>query len=200
MKQCCIENCENPCEPKRRYCRRHYLERHRAQAKARYLKYGKYCYKCTCVVCGKRFDGDRKTSKFCSWDCYSKFRYTELKSTNAYEHAQRKTYDQVHRDMAERLLGKLNYNVVVHHIDGDHNHNVKDNLLVLNRRSHVKLHMFLGMKRVDLIRSNEFRGDKWKSLIWPCTKAWLDSKKIPYIRLDQVGEDSQEILEKILSE
>ena len=50
----------------------------------------------------------------------------------------------IYRYNIECELGrKLSYNEVVHHIDGDHFNNNKDNLIVLTRSEHNKLHSLI---------------------------------------------------------
>lgn len=47
----------------------------------------------------------------------------------------------IYRYVIECKLGrKLGYNEVVHHVDGNHFNNSIDNLMVLDRSTHVKLH------------------------------------------------------------
>ena len=51
----------------------------------------------------------------------------------------------VHRIIAEQMLGrKLNSNEVVHHIDGNKHNNEPNNLMVLTRSEHVKIHQING--------------------------------------------------------
>ena len=51
------------------------------------------------------------------------------------------TYKAEHRIVAEEMLGrKLNENEIVHHIDENKQNNSKDNLIVMTREEHAKLH------------------------------------------------------------
>lgn len=52
-----------------------------------------------------------------------------------------KKFDE-HRLIAERMLGrKLMYNEVVHHINGDKMDNREENLVVMSRKEHNRLHL-----------------------------------------------------------
>lgn len=65
-----------------------------------------------------------------------------------------------HRHTMEAVLGrKLNYNEVIHHEDGDKQNNGTDNLSVMSRSDHARLHSSTGRTMVDLVCascSNDF--------------------------------------------
>ena len=67
-------------------------------------------------------------------------------------HATKHGYVLLHRIIIENHLGKiLNTNEVVHHIDGNKKNNSIDNLEVLTREAHAKLHQKqIGREYVDL--------------------------------------------------
>lgn len=142
MKVCCIENCTALCEPNRRYCREHRLQRAREQASARYRKSGGRKYVCTCFMCGRVFNGWRKSSKFCSLECSRAYNKQYAASRDHYSVSHGGpgcTF--LHRRIAELGLGRqLTYDEVVHHIDGDKYNNEPHNLSVLSRRDHALLH------------------------------------------------------------
>lgn len=96
-----------------------------------------------CTNCGKKFyrrfgEQGNTINQFCSGDCYSEYRYKNLKDT---------TYKKIltrheHRIVAENVLGrKLKKEEIVHHVDGNKHNNSVSNLAVLpNQTVHAKIH------------------------------------------------------------
>ncbi len=62
---------------------------------------------------------------------------------NKYIHLKQEdgTYKQEHRIIMEKYLGReLDSDEIVHHIDGDGKNNKLENLKLMNRESHARLH------------------------------------------------------------
>ena len=193
-KKCCIESCCNLCEPGRRYCREHYLERKRQQAKIRYEQNGRYMYLCTCVACSKQFNAWRKNQELCPKCRGESYKTGYIK--NSYVPAGGAGYKWKHRRIAEETLQtKLPSNVVVHHMDGDPSNNDKSNLIVITRSIHNKLHKFLNTQRVVLEKSNNENIENcWNNLIVPMTTAWLETTSAKVIKLSKIGQSAAETL------
>lgn len=192
MKICCIENCQSECEPGRRYCRFHYLERKREQAKTHYQENGKYTYKCVCQTCGREFEGDKSTSKFCSRECYNvHVRINSSNATNNYV-KRSKTPKNEHRCIVEEILQrKLNENEVVHHLDCNPLNNDISNLVVLSRSDHAKLHSLLTDKRAALSKDKDVNSENcWDNLRDQITKTWLETANVNVIKISDIGQSS----------
>lgn len=191
---CTIKECRNQCVEGRRYCREHYLERKRQQAKERYEVNGRYMYLNECEACHNKFKACRKASRFCP-SCRQEMRDTGYIKNN-YENANGHGYCWKHRRIAEEILNrKLSTNEVVHHLDNDSNNNNITNLIVISRPTHTKLHHFLNEQRVILEKSlNENFENCWKSLIVPMTTTWLETASVKVIRIWEIGKSAAEPL------
>ena len=95
-----------------------------------------------CDWCGMRFmkkrsDIDKTQHNFCSPECCLAYRH------KAGEHAWNHRVDGIvlHRKVAEEMMGRqLLPNEEVHHIDGDHFNNAPDNLEILSKSEHSRIH------------------------------------------------------------
>lgn len=197
MKTCCVENCVNECELKRRYCREHYLQRKREQAHIRYEQQGKRTYKRVCEMCDNQFDGDRPTSRFCSSDCY--YRYSRINSssaTNNYARAHGGGYSFAHRRIVEETLHrKLTCDEVIHHLDGNPKNNDLSNLIVISRSDHAKLHSILTRNRAALLKNNDVNSENcWNNLRDQITKTWLETTGVNVIKISDIGQSAAETL------
>jgi hypothetical protein len=73
-------------------------------------------------------------------------KYIEVKTENGWK--------KEHRYVMESHLGRLlEKNEVVHHIDGDKSNNDVDNLVVMDRAEHTKMHN--SVKREEFYQPNE---------------------------------------------
>lgn len=101
-----------------------------------------------CKYCGKTFYTTR--NEFCSKECCRSFRKQNYKHKTYLEngyiceyHAgyNRKGNAKQHRIIMERHLGRrLTMNEVVHHLNGDKTDNRLENLIVLQRGEHSRMH------------------------------------------------------------
>ena len=197
--QCIVENCENERVKGRRYCSVHYAERRRQQARDRYKSstFVRTTYPSICKICSKAFNGFRKNQPFCSKECYYKF--TKLNSSNAtnnYEPAHGGHYCWRHRRIAESVLNKkLSTDEVVHHLDCNPTNNNIDNLVVITRSQHIKLHNFLNTMRVTLLKNNDENTENcWNNLIVPLTTTWLETTNVNVIKLSEIGQSAAKTL------
>jgi hypothetical protein len=103
-----------------------------------------------------------------------------------------------HRNLAETLLGrKLGTNEVVHHMDENPKNNRATNLVVMDRRLHGKLHLYLDRQRVIIEKSmNENIENCWNNLRVPMTTAWLETTSAKVIKLWEIGQSAAEPLKE----
>lgn len=197
MKECIVDGCHADCEKGRRYCRAHYLERKRRQAREKYAaghrRVGKYDV--TCEYCGAAIKAHRKEQKFCS-ECYKKVHRIGAIGVNNYENAGGGGYCWKHRRIAEEVLKRrLATNEVVHHMNGDPTDNSLENLVVISRGKHASLHNYLRMQGALLLKSNKENFENcWKSLIVPMTTTWLETANVKVIKLWEIGQSAAEPL------
>ena len=190
----CI-NCNQKRDVGRKMCRQCYLEHKKDYDKKRYqnnplIKRRKII----CKVCQKEYLGWRKEQTYCS-DCW-KLRIQigkETLNSNQYKMIGNKCE---HRLIAENITGKkLSYNMVVHHVDDNPKNNDVSNLMVMDRRTHGRLHQYLDLQRAIIEKSmNENRGNCWNTLIVPMTTAWLETTSAKVIKLWEIGQSAAEPL------
>lgn len=156
----------------------------------------RYMFKNTCVACKCEFSAWRKEQKMCK-ECYSYLLSIrrESNATNKYVKDSKKSTN-FHRTIAEKAIGrKLTANEVVHHIDCNHLNNSMDNLMIMSRSSHTKLHQYLDEQRVIVEKStNENPGNCWNNLIVPITTVWLETTNTKVIRISEIGQSAAEPL------
>lgn len=124
-------------------------ERYKAQTKPDPEKY--------CTYCGKRMKRVRFKSgrledlsafqrrKYCCWDCFSnaqiKSGYNEQDYRPAHQSAFRLAYKVLKLEKRCQICGAEN-NIDVHHKDGNYKNNSLDNLMILCRKCHIKIHRY----------------------------------------------------------
>jgi len=198
MNICIIQGCDNEREPNRRYCREHYLARQREASKSKYAEQGRFVYRdLTCANCGKQFNGCRKDQQFCSHSCYRAAVTTiSCQATNNYEPAGGGGYCWKHRRIAEEALRRpLASNECVHHLNLKPKDNSPDNLVVLTRQQHGKLHAFLNKQVAALEKVNaEYRADCSDNRIVSITRAWLETTGANVIKISEIGQTASDSL------
>lgn len=162
----------------------------------RVAKYPRYTWSKVCEVCKKNFPASRKRQTRCS-DCYKLMQEIKARniSSNSYIYSKIPGHTE-HRDIAERLVGrKLQTNEVVHHLDENPRNNEVQNLLVIDRRTHGKLHLYLNAQRVILEKSGiENIENCWNNLRVPMTTTWLEMANVKVIKLWEIGQSAAEPL------
>lgn len=202
MKQLICKECGSERDLGRKLCRACNLKRLSSSSKVRYETKGRYMYTLSCKACNTEFSGSRKTQKLCT-NCNAskqKFR-AEIKTTNTYIWKVNGKLHE-HKFIAESILGKkLQTNEVVHHVDGDPKNNKLENLMVMTRSIHGKLHLFLDLQRVIWEKSqNENHGNCWNTLIVPITTTWLETTNVKVIKIWEIGQSAAEPLKQECNE
>jgi hypothetical protein len=102
----------------------------------------------------------------------------------------------VHRLLCENILNReLTTYEVVHHMDENPKNNEINNLVVLSRSDHGKLHKYLNLQRVILEKSNSENFENcWKLLIVPITTTWLETTSVNVIKIWEIGQSAAEPL------
>lgn len=189
-------NCGKPRDKGRRACLECYKLKKRQYCKGRYDAGIRVPSMYTvCLICGKQIRKQtiaRADKQMCR-SCYSSIKGSV---TNTYVIAGGGGYHFLHRKIAEQTLGyKLSTNEVVHHLDGNVNHNELINLMVMSRHLHSKLHAYLKVQRVIIEKSmNESQENCWNNLIVPMTTAWLEMTNAKVIKLWEIGQSAAEPL------
>ena len=199
--QLICKECGQPREKGRRLCRACNLERLKQVAAESYEKKGRYTWDKKCEACGDMYKAIRKEQKFCS-SCWKTrgVLLAESISTGNYIYARASklgVYRHEHRKIAENLIGRtLETNEIVHHMDHNPKNNELSNLVIMDRRSHGKLHKYLDDQRVILEKSgNDNLGNCWNSLIGPMTTTWLEITGVKVLKLSELGQSAAEPLE-----
>lgn len=190
---CCIK-CNQVRDVGRRLCKNCYREEKRRYSRERYYNDPSVrLVKLVCVVCSLPFLGWRK-QQLCCPDCH------KLRRKLAKDASVSNQYVMVgcrgeHRVIAESILGELESNMVVHHVDGNPKNNLTTNLMVMNRKAHAQLHRYLELQRVIVEKStNENHGNCWDTLIVPMTTTWLEMTGVNVIKLWEIGQSAADPL------
>lgn len=164
----------------------------------------RYMSQNVCQACKTQFQAWKKAQALCK-SCYDSM--LEINRSNRSENKyvvsngnlkNGKKFRHVHKKLAEDLLGRqLHTNEVVHHVNDIPTDNRVDNLMVLDRRAHGKLHHFLELQRVILEKSrNENSENCWNTLIGPMTTTWLEIAGVKVIKLWEIGQSAAEPLKE----
>lgn len=183
MKECIIENCKSECDKGRKYCHKHYLERRAEQYKQHRTEGWRRepFYKSLCKACGAEYKSFKKNNSGYCPHCRELIRDFNIEHTKGggdYEYSKEeyKKSKLKHRALAAKSLGyNLKYNEVVHHIDGNPKNNVYNNLLVVERGLHKKLHHFLNQTLCEYSKGDEeLMYNIWKDNIYTITIKWME--------------------------
>jgi len=175
----------------RRYCNECYLSRKREQYKIR----GRYSYgKSNCIICNVEITLWRKDQKYCKICCKTSTTSNFGSIANNYENGGGDGYCWMHRRIAEGLLErKLQTNEVVHHIDENPKNNELNNLIVLTRSSHSRLHWFLRLQK-DILKTTAETEFIWDEIRQSLTVAWIETSNIKTINLWEVKSGPEKLL------
>lgn len=187
MEKCIVDGCENERMHSRKYCREHYLERKRSQAKLNYACGKRHVYNIKCELCGKNIKAVRNTQKLCL-PCYKKVQSALSEGVNNYENARGGGYCWMHRKIAEEIIGrKLQFNEIVHHINLNPKDNSLYNLIIMDRASHIALHSHLKFHASMMMKNDDTDAEKYKNChVISETFMWLNTNNIKIVKLSDI--------------
>mgnify|MGYP001678802885 CR=1 FL=1 len=191
-KELVCKECGAPRDIGRRLCRQ--CNRIRLLKKARSTP--RYMWNNVCVACKSDFKAWQKESRLCKQcqiDLIAVRRSHNVANGYVKDSNGKSNF---HRTLAGEVIGrKLTFNEVVHHVDCNHLNNSPDNLMVMSRSTHGKLHRYLDEQRVIVEKStNENPGNCWNNLIVPITTVWLETTNTKVIRISEIGQSAAEPL------
>lgn len=178
------KKCSQPRKIGRRLCHSCNLLRVKDDYKLRGRK-RRVSKKANCLGCKNLFTQWRKKQIICP-TCYKKSLVNKVSNNYVFTNKIGRTE---HRDLAEKITGRrLTYNEVVHHVDENPKNNNLENLWVISRHLHGKLHLFLRLQRVIWEESqSENPVNCWDSLRIAQTKAWLEMTGANVIKLSELA-------------
>jgi hypothetical protein len=96
----------------------------------------------TCDLCGKQFmkkqsDIARSSHNFCSLECSKTFTFMMNDNKRGLHYGRKPLYRIL---MEEKLGRELTADEEVHHVDGNHFNNALENLVVLSKSEHARIH------------------------------------------------------------
>lgn len=190
----CIE-CGGIREINRRYCPACYRSRKAKQSREYYRKFGRHYYDKTCEACKTLFKSCSKSKRLCPLCREASLKYS-TNATNPYENAGGAGYIWKHRRIAEELMARtLLTNEVIHHVNENPRDNSVDNLWIMTRQDHGRLHSLLRTERVIFEKSkNENPMNCWETLRASLTTTWLETTGVKVIKLVEIGQSAAEPL------
>lgn len=192
------KKCSQPRQKGRGIC----IKCNALRVKEYYLSQGKEkrkAKKAKCLGCGKLFTKWRSCQVTCP-TCYKKSNnFSQVSNQYIFTNKIGRTE---HRDIAEKIIGRLlTYNEVVHHVDENPKNNSLENLWIISRYLHGKLHAYLKLQRVIWEESqNENQVNCWDSLRVAQTKAWLETTGAKVLKLSELANQQPSLLKEEGSE
>lgn len=183
MSDLVCKECGLPRQLGRRLCRPCNLERLKKIAKSK----PRYTWDKICVACSVKFSGWRKKQEICS-DCYKYMinMISENNSTNNYSYS-KIPGRTAHRELAESILNRnLTYNEVIHHVDDNPKNNDPENLILLSRSDHGKLHKHLNLQHLIMVKNTDIGDISWVDSILVITNKWLEEMNIDFCKLSDI--------------
>lgn len=169
---------------KREYAKRHYEENKKMGIVKKRYGIG------ICPYCGEEFVKSRP-EQITHKKCFKIHKTVE-------------NYNKVGRSAKGNTLGRqiifdlgfvLSKDMVVHHLDENPSNNNLNNLLILNRKYHAKLHRFLEKNWSLLSKDNNSNLENcWNSLRDQLTKTWLETMSVKVKKIVDISQSAAELL------
>jgi len=169
--------CGGPRSVGRKQCHECYKKAARERSKKRNAMGIRTRYQKTCPVCKEPYTVTRKSSRLCV-SCFRKSQ-RKNKATTDYRFSGKNDYK--HRIIAEKTLKRtLTEDENTHHLDGNKSNNKKENLIVLRRADHTRLHRHLEIElAIQQIPPENKEG--LASTLRALALSFLLEKEIPFI-------------------
>ena len=147
-----------------------------------------------CIYCGKTIIKNRPNQDTC-FDCYKQHHYKTIDNYNSVKRSKDGKYT-IAREKIIKLGFKIPY-LCVHHKDCNPNNNNLNNLIILNRSHHARLHKILE-KNWSLLSKDSSSNLKncWNTLIDQLTTAYLEINSANVIKITDIGQSAAEPLKK----
>ena len=143
-----------------------------------------------CVICGKKLIKGRINQV-----AHGKCKINHKTINNYNDVPRSKKGNTIARQIVIDLGFKLNYNLVVHHIDENPNNNTLSNFWIISRKNHTQLHMFLKENRSLLGKPNDSNLENcWNILRDQLTTTWLETTGVNVIKITDIGQSAAEPL------
>jgi len=164
-------------------------EHNRIRSRERTKKYGRHYRMGVCLYCNQPLKMYGKEQRF-HIDCYKK-----LIAENKYDN-NKVAAGRYHARMTAISLGLVVGNKnCVHHIDDDPFNNNLNNLILMKREDHTKLHVFLWQERSLWLKGqSKYSENCWDTLRIRLTTAWIEMSGAKVKKLNEIGQSAAEPL------
>ena len=147
----------------------------------------------SCIYCGKEIIKNRPNQNTC-FDCYKQHHHKTVDNYNSIK----RTKDGK-QTIGRKTITDLGFiipkNVHIHHIDENPNNNEIENLMILNRSNHAKLHRILEKNWSLLSKDSSSNLENcWNILRGQLTTAYLETKSANVIKITDIGQSAAEPL------
>lgn len=192
------EKCGSILTTEGKICKELQKAKKREYAKQRYWNMLKLGYKpkrygeTNCIIYGKTIIKNKKDQFLC-YECFLKTKHKTVDNYNSVKRT-KDGRSTLGRQVVIELGLKLN-DMVVHHLDENPNNNSYNNLLILNKSNHAKLHRFLEKNWSLLLKNNSSNLENcWNSLIVQLTTTWLETMNVKVLKITEIGRSAAEPL------
>lgn len=176
----------------RKRCKICAMAYNRKRARDRNKLYGRHFNIKNCVICNNEFKEWGRGSDICT-SCIKIAKNASRHAINKYIYVgYEKNTGKIkheHSEKAKTILKRnLIKNEVVHHLDGNPKNNDLSNLIVMPRKFHTSLHVFLERELLFFYKNNlnsiNIDNYEWISYLKKTTMIWLQKNSVVFYKLD----------------